>query len=74
VGHISANQNLASIQISQTTMDNIFHIPRLPTSPMWRRTLISELCNNETKPKGGIMFGGKLHRSEQTGLNCKTGV
>jgi hypothetical protein len=20
------------------------------------------------------MFGGKLHRSEQTGLNCKTGV
>ena len=42
--------------------------------PMWRRTLISKLHNIEIKPKGGIMFGDKLHRSEQIGLNCKTGV
>ena len=55
-------------------MDNIFHIPRLSTSPMCRSTLIFKLCNSETKPKGGILFGGKLHRSEQSGLNCKMGV
>jgi len=42
--------------------------------PVWRRTLISKLRNTETKPKGGILFGGKLHRSEQIGLNCKMGV
>jgi len=41
---------------------------------MWRRTLISTLRNSETKPKGGILFGGKLHRSEQISLNCKMGV
>lgn len=42
--------------------------------PMWRRTLISKLRNSETKSKGGILFGCKLRRSEQIGLNCKTGV
>jgi hypothetical protein len=41
--------------------------------PMWR-TLISKLHNSGTKPKGGILFGGKLHRSEQISLNCKMGV
>jgi hypothetical protein len=42
--------------------------------PMRRRKLMSKLCNSETKPKGGILFGGKLQRSEQIGLNCKMGV
>lgn len=42
--------------------------------PMRRRTLISKLHNSETEPKGGILFGGKLQRSEQIGLICKTGV
>jgi hypothetical protein len=42
--------------------------------PVWRRTLISKLHNSETKIKDGILFGGKLHRSGQIGLNSKTGV